>query len=156
MEIIPEAMGQSDNVLVFWDPHPEIGVVCPRPVQSVSEVTFGLGSANTEPCLTMFLFVGETDLEIYLPENLQTDEASSVPVWEVLLEWKPEVLKVRYGETPADRSSEITFLLPTLPGETVHEKLRDMVKKSESWDNSVDGGELWKSVMSKITALVQD
>jgi hypothetical protein len=124
MQIIPLAVGQSDGAIVFWEDNAEIGVAWPRTVQVIDEVKWGVGSINQEECLVLYLFSEHQAAEIYLPEVLPTTPSDSIEIWRVLCEWDPDMLKVRYGDTPMKSENEVTFLLPAVEGESLVEKLR--------------------------------
>ncbi|KUO96961.1 hypothetical protein [Ferroacidibacillus organovorans] len=127
MQVIPAAVGQSDGLLVFWDDQPELGLLFPRSVEVVADVRFGAGRLFDRDCLILYLFIGEQTVEIYLPESLPTRFEQTASVWAFLCAWDPEALKIRYGETPADRSKESMLLLPKLEGERLLDRLRQFV-----------------------------
>lgn len=130
VQIIPAAVGQSDGAIVFWDDNPDIGMVLPRAVQLISEVQWGTGALDGQDCLVLYLFAGEQSVELYIPERLPTTPVDWLDVWELLCAWSPEVLKIRYGSSPADGNRELTLLLPKEEGEGPLDKLRLFVHKA--------------------------
>ncbi|QSO46347.1 hypothetical protein [Alicyclobacillus mengziensis] len=126
MEIVPSAVGQSEGVVVFWDHHPEIGVAWPRPLQLIDELKWGIGSLNQRKCLVLYLFTGEQSIELYLLEELPTSPTENVDVFALLCEWRPQVLKIRFGDSPIDREREVTFLLPQGDGQGMMDKLQEL------------------------------
>lgn len=127
MQWIPLAIGQSEQTLILWEPTPEIAVAFPRSLQTVSEVKWGAGTLDDESCLILYLFVGLQALEIYLPEQLPTSPQNEIAVWSTIWEWKPTLLKMRYGFSPINKSDEITFLLPKYAGESINDKYFEFV-----------------------------
>ena len=132
MQILPDAVGQSDGQIVFWDENPEIGAALPRPVQMISEVQWGAGLLDGEDCLILYLFLGEQALELYLPQTLPTAPAESLDVWALLWAWAPRMLKVRYGRSPADREREVVLLLPEADGERLSDALRAFAERADA------------------------
>jgi hypothetical protein len=139
VEIVPSAVGQSEGVIVFWDGHPEIGVAWPRPLQMIDEVQWGIGSLNQQECLVLYLFTEQQSIELYLLEQLPTSPTEDLDVFALLCEWKPKVLKIRYGDSPVDREREITFLLPQGEGEGVLEKLRELTTRTLETESGQPG-----------------
>lgn len=132
MQIIPRALGQTEETLVFWDDLAEIGVALPRPTQVIDEITVGLGVLENAPSLIVYASYGEQTLEVHLPRELPTSLEAQVDVWEVLWKWRPAVMRLRYGESPAQRDREVTLLLPKAPGESLAEKMRDLARRMEA------------------------
>ncbi|QQE77220.1 hypothetical protein [Alicyclobacillus sp. SO9] len=124
MKIVPDAVGQSDGALVFWEETPEIGTKWPLSANVVDEIRWGVGSLEQEDCLVLYLFSKQEVAELYLPEQLPTSPDEAVEVWKVLCAWRPELIKVRYGSSPADTNKQVTFLLPASEGEDIVDKLR--------------------------------
>lgn len=125
MQLIPAALGEADDTLVIWDDCPDIGIALPRSTQVIASLEWGAGTLDEgEDCLILYVFFGEDHLEIYLSESLPTAPDMDVAVWSLLLRRDPEVLKVRYGATPAAREQEVTLLLPTREGERMADRLR--------------------------------
>ena len=139
MQIIPNAVGQSEELLVFWDENPETGIALPRAVQMITGLQWGLGALDHDDCLILYLFSGEQAVELYLPQRLPTTQEQDVDVWDLLWTWNPQVFKIRYGSSPLDRAKEVTVLLPKGEGESVRDRLRDFVKLT---DNPSEYGEL--------------
>lgn len=129
MNIIPAALGITQDVLTFWDDCIEIGIALPRTVQLVSEVNFGAGELNETPCLILYLFFGEDTVELYLPEQLPTSPTEHTSVWYTLFSREPDVLKIRYGTHPSEEDKEVTLLLPKAEGERMIERLRLFAKR---------------------------
>lgn len=132
MQLIPIALGQSDEALVLWDEYPELSVAFTRNTQTISLLNWGAGDLDGEPCLILYLFAGEQALEILLSETLRTSPESKIEAWSTLWNWKPDLLKIRYGPTPIDKESEVTFLLPKTEGETLIDKLTEFIRKMQS------------------------
>ncbi|MHB1629741.1 MAG: hypothetical protein ACYCVB_15475 [Bacilli bacterium] len=132
MQIIPAALGQSEGVITLWDDNRDIAMALPRETQFISELQWGAGVLDDDPCLILYLFVGRQTIELYLPERLPTAPEQQVAVWQTILQWRPEVLRVRYGESPLARQYEVTFLLPKEEGETAADKLQAFVKQLEA------------------------
>jgi len=128
MRIIPLGLGQSDGTLVFWDNHPEIEAYFNKATEAISEVRWGAGALEEQPFLVLYLFTSTQAVEMYLPETLPTSVDTKIPVWATILNWKPQVLKVRYGNLPTDGEHEVTLLLPKGPGELCMDKLDDFVR----------------------------
>jgi len=125
MQLIPAALGEIDDTLVIWDDCPDIGIALPRATQVIASLEWGAGTLDEgEECLILYVFFGEDHLEIYLSESLPTAPDLDVAVWSLLLRRDPEVLKVRYGTTPAAREQEVTLLLPTREGDRLADRLR--------------------------------
>lgn len=131
MQIIPNAIGQSSQTLVFWDDDPELGVALPRATQLVSELSWGFGTIQETPCLVLYLFIADQTLEMVLPRMLPTSLDANVDVWRLLIDWHADVLKLRYGNSPVDREREITLLLPTTESENLIDRLRLFTEKYE-------------------------
>ncbi len=129
MEYVPVAIGQSEGVPVFWEGIPEIGVVFPRSVQLIEEIHCGTGMMNYEHCLILYLFAGEVVLQMYLKQFLPTSPDEVVDGWEILCAWNPDVLKVRYGDSPMNKDKEITLLLPGKEGERITDKLSELSER---------------------------
>ena len=132
MQIIPRALGQTEGALVFWDDLAEIGVALPRPTQVIDELSVGLGVLEGAPSLIVYASYGGQTLEVHLPRELPTSVEAAVDVWEVLWKWRPDVLRLRYGESPTQREREVTLLLPKAPGESLAEKMRDLARRMEA------------------------
>ena len=132
MQIIPVALGQSEGVITLWDDNRDIAMALPRETQFISELQWGAGVLDDDPCLILYLFVGQQTIELYLPEHLPTTPEQQVAVWQTIMQWRPEVLRVRYGESPLARQHEVTFLLPKEEGETAADKLQAFVKQLEA------------------------
>jgi|GEM_PF-5194721 len=138
MQIIPVALGQSEGVITLWDDNRDIAMALPRETQFISELQWGAGVLDDEPCLILYLFVGGQTIELYLPEHLPTTPEQEVAVWQTIVQWKPDVLRVRYGESPAARQYEVTLLFPKEEGETVADKLHTFIRQLEA--NQTDSG----------------
>lgn len=123
MEIIPAAVGQSDGVIVFWDNNPEISVAWPRPLQVIEETQWGISSLDNADCLVLYMFAQGGSIELYLKEQLPTTPTNELDVWALLCDWNPNVLKIRYADTPVDGQHEITFLLPQGDGQSLVDRL---------------------------------
>ncbi len=132
MQIIPVALGQSEGVITLWDDNRDIAMALPRETQFISELQWGAGVLDDDPCLILYLFIGQQTIELYLPEHLPTTPEQQVAVWQTIMQWRPEVLRVRYGESPLARQHEVTFLLPKEEGETAADKLQAFVKQLEA------------------------
>ncbi|KPV45263.1 hypothetical protein [Alicyclobacillus ferrooxydans] len=126
MQVVPSAVGQSDGVIVFWDDNPEIGVAWPRPVQVVDSIEWGIGSVNEEECLVLYMFVDGQSLELYMLPELPTNATQVLDVVKLVCDWDPNMVKVRYGESPGDKTHEVLFLLPKSEDAGVVAKLREL------------------------------
>jgi hypothetical protein len=133
VEVMARAVGQSAGVIVFWDDNPDIGMAWPRAVQMIPEVQWGTGTLDGADCLVLYLFAGDQSLELYVPETLPTTPALWLDVWELLITREPDILKIRYGGSPADGNREVTFLLPKETGESPMDKLRLFAQKADQW-----------------------
>ncbi len=131
MQIVPRALGQVEGTLVFWDDLAEIGIALPRPTQVIDELTVGLGALLGEPSLIVYASYGEQTLEIHLPRELPTSPEAKVDVWEAIWKRRPDVIRLRYGESPLQREREAVLLFPGTPGESLAEKMRDLVRRLE-------------------------
>lgn len=130
MQIAPRAVGQSSDLIVFWDDNPDVGVLLPRTTQVVSELSFGFGMYEEAPCLVVYLFIAEQALEFVLPRVLPTSPQQSIDVWHLLANWRSDVWKLRYGDNVIDDDREVTLLLPTAGGASLLDKLRLFVEQS--------------------------
>ncbi len=131
MQIIPLALGQSDHAITLWDENPELSIVFPRPLQFVSELAWGLGTLDDLPCLILYLFIAEHTVELYLPEKLPTKPDEKVDVWQTILSWRPDLLKVRYGDSPVDKEHEVTLLFPKEEEESLITKLTSFILQTK-------------------------
>lgn len=152
MQILPQAVGQSSDLIVFWDDNPGVGVQLPRPTQVVSEVSFGFGFFEETPCLVAYLFIGEHVLEFVLPRMLPTSPQQSIDVWHLLANWRSDVWKLRYGESVIDHEREVTLLLPTDAGASVLEKLRSFVEQSSG---ELTSDEVQRAVLAELTEILE-
>ncbi|MDP9727648.1 hypothetical protein J2S04_000575 [Alicyclobacillus tengchongensis] len=130
MQFIPKALGQSNDLLTFWDHLPEMAILLPRPLQVVSEIQWGIGELDRQPCLILYLFVGEDTLELLLPRELPTSPHEQVDVWELLISWRTDCVKLRYGESPLHAEQEVTLFLPASESEALLSQLYLFVQKS--------------------------
>ncbi len=152
MQILPLAVGQSSDLIVFWDDNPGVGVQLPRPTQVVSEVSFGFGFFEETPCLVAYLFIADHVLEFVLPRLLPTSPEQSIDVWHLLANWRSDVWKLRYGESVVDHEREVTLLLPTGPGASVLDKLRLFVEQSSA---ELKSDELQRGVLAELTEILE-
>ncbi len=144
-EFVPVAVGQSDGVIVLWEGVPEIGVAFPRTVQVIEEVQCGIGMINGEQCLILYLFAGDSYLQVYLKQFLPTSPDEVIDGWELLCAWNPNMLKVRYGDSPRNKDKEVTFLLPAGEGEQLIDQLKGLITRigneneraNETWHHQV-------------------
>lgn len=127
MKVIPVAMGQSEDTLVLWDDNPELEEKLKQSSQVVNELKWGIGALEQDPCLVLYLFTPGDTFEVYLPAALPTSPEEEIDVWSTLWDKNPELLKLRYGVSPIDRSRELTLLLPKATGETLLVKLKEFV-----------------------------
>lgn len=157
MQIIPVALGQSEGVITIWDDNRDIAMALPRETQFISELQWGAGVLDDDPCLILYLFVGQQTIELYLPEHLPTTPEQQVAVWRTIVHWKPEVLRVRYGESPLARQYEVTLLLPKEEGETVADKLQAFVKQlEESESDREDPDDLTTQLLRVMSLYTQE
>ncbi len=157
MQIIPVALGQSEGVITLWDDNRDIAMALPRETQFISELQWGAGVLDDDPCLILYLFVGQQTIELYLPEHLPTTPEQQVAVWQTIMQWRPEVLRVRYGESPLAREHEVTFLLPKEAGETVADKLQAFVKQlEESESDREDPDDLTTQLLRVMSLYTQE
>lgn len=127
MKVIPVAIGQSDDTLVLWDDNPELSEKLSQKTLVVSELKWGVGVLDKDPCLILYLFLSGESFEVYLPAALPTSPNEEVDVWSTLWDWNPEILKLRYGVSPVDKEQEVTLLLPKATGETLMVKLKEFI-----------------------------
>ncbi len=156
MQVIPAAVGQSDGLLVFWDDQPELGLLFPRSAEVVADVRFGAGRLDSNDCLILYLFIGEQTVELYLPETLPTRFDQTAAVWVLLCAWDPQALKIRYGETPGDRSKESMLLLPKLEGERLLDRLRQFVAQSKGQAESDVSGDAAPEWIDRLQELLSE
>ncbi|PWI56988.1 hypothetical protein [Sulfoacidibacillus thermotolerans] len=153
MQIIPLALGQTDGAITLWDENPELALVFPRPLQFISELAFGLGTLDEQPCLILYLFVAEQAIEVYLPESLPTNPEQEVDVWYTLLTWRPDMLKIRYGNSPLDQEHEVTLLFPKEEEETLAEKLTSFILRTKE---TLDGNQTQGAVIERLAHLLRE
>lgn len=156
MQIIPNAVGQADGVLVFWDESPEFGVAFPRQNQIIHEVRFGAGTLNHEDCLILYMFMGDQSVELYLPQMMETAPETTLDVWQLICKWKPDLLKVRYGSSPIDREKEVTLLLPKRDAEGLIDKLKEFVRLSKPDQGADELVQLHGTMVAALTHMLED
>lgn len=132
MRVIPRAVGQSDGALVLWQDSAELADCFTQTSEVVTEVRWGIGVLDEDACLILYLFRATETLEVYLPQALPTSPQAQIDVWKTIYRWQPQVVKLRYGHSPAMRDGETTFLLPTQNGETAVEKLQAFLNQMKT------------------------
>lgn len=155
MQIIPLALGQSDGAITLWDENAELAIVFPRPIQFISDIAWGLGHLDDQPCLILYLFIGDQAVELYFPEQLPTSPEHQVDTWQTLFNWQPEVIKVRYGESPVDKNHEVMLLFPKEEGETLMEKLTAFILQAKQTLDS-DHDEIHGQIVEKLSSLLRE
>lgn len=155
MKVIPVAIGQSDETLVLWDDNPELAETFQQRTQVVSELKWGIGVLEKDPCLILYMFLPKGSLEVYLPAALPTSPNEEIDVWETLWEWNPEVLKLRYGSSPTDREQEATLLLPKATGETLMVKLQEFVFQTKK-QNKQGLPPLYEELIGRLEEITTD
>lgn len=131
MQIVPIAVNrQEPDTLLLWDPNPELSLLFPAPRRSFMDYHWGAGTLDGELCFILYLFGGEHAIEVYFPKVLPTSPEHQVNVWDALLELRPEVLGIRYGERPADAAGSVSISFAQKDGEGLIDSLEAFLERT--------------------------
>lgn len=108
MQVIPAAVNhRAPDLLMLWDPNPELAILFPSGRRAFEEFHWGAGVLDGSPCLILYLFGGEQAVEVYFPMRLPTGPSTEADVWDALLALRPERLSIHYGDRPSDEKKSV-------------------------------------------------